>query len=220
MPDSQFLLIVLGATVAAILFIRLFAVLGRRTGAERGPSDAYQRRVGGAPSDARPGPAPAKPAPALPGDPVARGLMDIQLADRSFDREKFLAGARQAYETIVTAYAKNDRETLRPLLSAEVFDAFAREMSAREARGETNQFKFVNFRETPIAHAVLRGRRAEVAVRFAARFVSATLNKAGQVIAGDAVAPRDVVDEWTFARDVGSADPNWTLVATAGPEAL
>ncbi|MGH6869983.1 MAG: Tim44/TimA family putative adaptor protein [Rhizomicrobium sp.] len=217
MAQNPLLVIVLAATVAVILLVRLYSVLGRRTGEERGPSDRFQR-MGGAPVAAA---LPKTQSPtALSTDPVSRWLLDIQLADQGFDKEKFLAGARTAYELIVTAYAKNDREALRPLLSGEVFDAFEHEMAARERRGETNQFKFRGFRETAISHAVLNGTDAEIAVRFAAQYVSATLDAAGRTIAGDTEQVRDVVDEWTFARDVKSGDPNWTLVATAGPEAL
>ncbi len=66
---------------------------------------------------------------------------------------------------------------------------------------------------------MLKDHTAEIAVSFAAQFISATMDASGNTIAGDPVAVRDVVDEWTFSRDVTSSDPNWTLIATAGPEA-
>jgi predicted lipid-binding transport protein (Tim44 family) len=36
------------------------------------------------------------------------------------------------------------------------------------------------------------------------------------VLAGDPRRIVEVVEAWTFTRDVRSEDPNWTLVATAG----
>jgi predicted lipid-binding transport protein (Tim44 family) len=214
MAQNQLLIVVLAATVAGILFARLYGVFGRRTGNERGPSEQY-RRVGGEPAGAAPVPTPV----VVASDPVSRGLMDIHIADRAFEKEKFLSGARQAYETVVTAFAKNDRETLRPLLSPEVFAAFDAEMAGREQRGETTSFKFTGFRDTHVTHAELKDHTAEVAVSFAAQFISATMDASGKTIAGDPVAVRDVVDDWTFSRDVTSSDPNWTLVGTVGPEA-
>lgn len=217
MAQNQLLIVVLAAMVAGILFARLYGVFGRRTGNERGPSEQY-RRAGGAPAAAAPVPA-AAPA-VVTTDPVSRGLMDIHIADRTFEKDKFLSGARQAYETIVTAYAKNDRETLRPLLSNEVFAAFDTEMTGREQRGEVSSFKFTGLRDTHVTHAALKDHTAEIAVSFAAQFISATMDASGNTIAGDPVAVRDVVDEWIFSRDVTSSDPNWTLIGTAGPEAL
>ena len=214
MAQNQLLIVVLAATVAGILFARLYGVFGRRTGSEREAPERY-RRVGGAPVTAAPVAAPV----VVVSDPVSRGLMDIHLADRAFEKEKFLTGARQAYETIVTAFAKNDRETLRPLLSPEVFAAFDTEMAGREQRGETTSFKFTGFRDSHVTHAGLKDHTAEIAVSFAAQFISATTDASGQTIAGDPVAVRDVVDEWSFSRDVTSSDPNWTLVGTVGPEA-
>src|SRR6202008_2905660 len=95
---------------------------------------------------------------ATPADPVAQGLIDIKLADRNFETERFLAGARQAYEMIVTAYANGDRAALKPLLSDEVFHAFDHSIAARESAKETTQFTFVGFKDTKIVHAALNAR--------------------------------------------------------------
>ena len=51
-------------------------------------------------------------------------------------------------------------------------------------------------------------------VRFLSKLVSATRDKQGNVVDGNAEKVSDVTDVWTFARDVGSRDPNWKLVAT------
>ena len=61
----------------------------------------------------------------------------------------------------------------------------------------------------------LRGRIAEVTVRFVSELISATRDAAGAVIDGAAGVVREVTDVWTFARDTRSGDPNWKLVATA-----
>jgi predicted lipid-binding transport protein (Tim44 family) len=151
-----------------------------------------------------------------PSDPVASGLLDIQLADRSFDRDHFVAGARAAYEMIVTAFANNDRASLRPLLSEEVYAAFEAATREREERGEKVTFTFVGFKEAKIVAAVVKGRMAEITLSFDAQFISATTDAHGALIEGDTKTVRDVIDTWTFSRDVRARDPNWTLVATSG----
>jgi predicted lipid-binding transport protein (Tim44 family) len=219
--DSQLLGILLIAMVAGIILFRLYTVLGRRTGNEREPQERL-RRVGGASAPQGPGNVVALPdrtgsaagQQAAANDPIARGLTDIRLADRSFESEHFLDGARHAYQMIVTAFAANDRATLRPLLSDEVFGAFDGVMRGREERKESVNYTFVGLKTAHITHAEMNGRTAEVSVEFAAQFISATSNSAGEVIEGDPKAVRDVVDIWSFARDTRASDPNWALVAT------
>lgn len=223
MADSQLLVILLVAMVAGIVLFRLYTVLGRRTGNERQRRDALPR-IGGTPQ-----PSPADKVVALPdrtapsgepaaadGDSAQRGLLDIKLADTRFETEHFLGGARSAYQIIGKAFAARDRATLRPLLSEEVYSAFDTEMHAREARGETDSYSFIGFKNVRVVHAGLKGGAAEIIVEFSAQFSSATSDAKGAVIEGDPKAVRDVVDVWTFARDVHASDPNWTLVATAG----
>lgn len=218
MPSSQLLEILLFASIAAIVLFRLYTVLGRRTGHERPPQDRY---MPGRPAEetvgVRPNPARLSPAD-RPTDPVQSGLFDIQLADRTFDKARFLTGARAAYEMIVTAFAAHDRTTLRPMLSDEVYAAFESAMKGREDRGEKATLTFVGFKDVKIIAAALKNRMAEVTVAFGAQFISATTDAAGKIIDGDTKSVRDVTDVWTFARDVRAHDPNWILVATSGEQ--
>jgi predicted lipid-binding transport protein (Tim44 family) len=222
MVNSQLFEILIAATVAGVILFRLYTVLGRRTGHERPP----QEKFSGNPAPQAPGDnvvalpdragARAEVIDERPADPVARGLLDIKLADRAFEAEHFLSGSRAAYEMIVTAFAGGDRSTLRPLLSEEVFAAFDEAMRGRDERKEHTAFTFVGFKDTKIVHAALKTRMAEITVAFGAQFISATSDANGTVIEGDAKSVRDVTDVWTFAHDVRARDPNWTLVATSG----
>jgi len=224
MPNGQFFDIFLFAVVAGVILFRLYTVLGRRTGNERPPQESY-RLSGRTPADSSapadnvvPLPVAARTAqPAgAPADPVARGLLDIKLADRGFETEHFIAGARSAYELIVTAFARGDRAQLKPLLSDEVFAAFSQVISGRETRKETVAFTFVGFKDVKIVHAALKGRSAEITLAFGSQFISATSDSSGAILTGDTKSVRDVTDVWTFARDVRARDPNWLLVATSG----
>ncbi|MCX5513853.1 calcium-binding protein [Kaistia algarum] len=151
---------------------------------------------------------------ATAGSPAAIGLGAILLADRNFDPGQFLDGARTAYELIVTAFARGDRKALKPLLGREVFDGFSNAIQQREQNGETVEFNFVGIEKAEIVDAAMKGSTAQVTVRFGSKLVSATRDKAGEVVEGDPVLVADVTDVWTFARDASSRDPNWALVAT------
>jgi predicted lipid-binding transport protein (Tim44 family) len=117
---------------------------------------------------------------------------------------------------IVTAFAKDDRATLRPLLGDEVYAAFDSSIAAREAKQEKVEFTLVGVRDAKITAAALKKNLAEVTISFAAQFISATKDANGTIIDGDPKAVRDVVDMWTFERNVQASDPNWRLVTTSG----
>ena len=117
MPDSQSLILFVAAMVAGVVCFRLFMILGRRTGHEptsrpQSPAGEHSRD----PSEVQRAAPSALDAP-RPDTPASSGLLDIQLADRSFDTPHFLTGARDAYARIVKACAAGDRAQLAPLLS-------------------------------------------------------------------------------------------------------
>jgi predicted lipid-binding transport protein (Tim44 family) len=220
--------------VAVLIFLKLRSVLGQRTGRERPPYDPYSapdpvrnsagdkvvalpQRAGESARPTESAEAPDRYAGlATPGSPVAKGFDAIAAADKDFDVKQFIAGARAAYEMIVTAYAAGDRRSLKNLLGREVYDGFEAVIREREARGETVETRFVSIDTTEITNAELRGKMAQLTLRFVSQLVSATRNRNGNVIDGSADAVTSVTDVWTFAREVTSRDPNWNLVATEG----
>jgi len=222
--------------LAVAIFLRLRSVLGRRTGNERPPYDPYAARSGqegsretvrdnvvslprqpsqeragaGAPEDAEERIEPF----ARKGTPLHDELHRIMAAEPSFDPQRFVEGASMAYEMIVTAFANGDRDTLRPLLSPEVFDGFDSAITAREEAGHTMSTTLIGIEKVVISDASLRGEMARVSVRIESQMITATYDQAGDLVDGDPNKVVDVVDMWTFERRVTSPDPNWALVAT------
>jgi predicted lipid-binding transport protein (Tim44 family) len=218
----QFLDIILLAMVAGFVLLRLRNVLGKRTGHQAPPrpveTESDSGKVVALPDRRRRLGEPAVPLPGEPAaGPAATGLERVRQADESFDDKEFIAGAKSAYEAIVTAFAKGDTESLRTLLAKDVFEDFAGTIRKREAAGQKMETTLVGFESVEIAEADLRGRIAEVTVRFVTDIISVTRDQADAVVAGSASAIDRVTDLWTFARDVRSRDPNWTLIATSAP---
>jgi predicted lipid-binding transport protein (Tim44 family) len=220
--------------LAVFIFLRLRSVLGQRTGRERPPYDPYSARdamrgatndnvvtlPGRATGETAPKPAePVEPAErwkgiAEPGSAAAAGLDAVVREDPGFDIKHFVAGARAAYEMIVMAFAEGDRRTLKNLLAREVYDGFEAAIRERESKGEKIETRFVSIDKSDVTGAEVRGRTAQITIRFVSQLVSATRDKSGNVIEGSPEKVTDVTDVWTFARDVSSRDPNWKLVAT------
>lgn len=220
-------IIVLGA-LAVIVVLMLRSVLGRRTGdeQERASNATHRRETAAAkrsPVNPVPPGAPANEASpsasidefAEPGSKLAQTLTEIQLADKSFDPGAFVSGAKAAYEMIVTAFAKGDKKTLKPLLNDEIFKSFSSVIDDHHKKGETVETTFVGISSSKISSAALTGKIAEITIRFVSELISSTKNSDGAVIDGDPNQVFKVTDVWTFSRDIRAGDPNWKLTATA-----
>jgi predicted lipid-binding transport protein (Tim44 family) len=209
--------IVLLAMVALFVGLRLYSVLGRRTGHEQQPI-LRPAETAKAP-DATvtvPDASPERPEAAglVYEEPAAGGIRSIVAADPDFDVARFLEGAQAAYRMILEAFWQGDREALRHLVGDEVRASFESAIAEREAAGHRLDNRLVMIERAVIADAQLRSREAEIDVRFDADIAAVTRDSEGNVIAGtltDAVPAHDV---WTFRRNLVSADPNWLLVDT------
>ena len=237
MQGSFDLTTIIFAFLAAFVVWKLRSILGTRTGEEKPPRNPFlngpRNARGGAPeakiiplpgaanANVAPSAAPAAAADrwkpyAEPGSKIAAGLDAIAAADPSFAIQPFLDGAKSAYEMIVVSFADGDRPVLQNLLAKDVYDSFAAALAEREKRGEKVETSFVAIDNAAVGDAGMRGRFAEITLRFSAQMITATRDSSGAVTEGSADKVVEVNDAWSFARDVNSRDPNWKLVSTGG----
>jgi predicted lipid-binding transport protein (Tim44 family) len=217
--------------VAALIFLNLRSVLGKRSGSEKPPYEPYASRDG-----AQPPPPPTEDGKviALPrrdlaeaddrytavddiapsGTDLNKTLRRISDADPGFNPKEFINGAKMAYEMIVMGFAEGDRKSLKGLLSSEVYDGFDQAIAAREKAGEKVKSSFVGIEKADITAATMEGSEATITLKIVCQLISATYDASGQIIEGDAEGVAEVRDSWTFARDIRSRDPNWKLVST------
>lgn len=213
--DSDLLITLIFAAIAVFVILKLRSVLGTRTGFEKKnepfPAADNRDKVIPLPDRRQQEAATAgEPKPAMDG-----GMAAIRRADPSFDGDRFLDGAKMAFEMIITAFAKGDDKTLEPLLAPNVFESFSADIRRRRDAGETREATLVAIRSAAIREARLEGREARVSVALVSEQINVTRDRAGNVIEGDPKATETVSDIWTFARDTRARDPNWQLVETA-----
>lgn len=208
--------IVILALVALFIGLRLYSVLGERTGHEQQPIlkpvDARTTPPVTQPSVAQPVPADSADMAFIPT--AGPGVRAILAADSNFDVARFLEGAKGAYRMILEAFWKGDLDALRSHVDGHVYDAFASAVEQRKTDGLKLDNRLVAIDQAVIAEATLDRGVAVVTVRFEADIAAVTRNAEGQVVAGslsDAVQTRDL---WAFRRDTGSSDPNWLLIET------
>ena len=215
--ESSLTAIVILALVALFIGLRLYSVLGERTGHEQPilkPADPDAR--------VEPRAATHPTAPVTPSEPdelaylptAGPGVRALLAADPSFDVARFLEGSKSAYRMILEAFWKGDLDALKPFVDAHVFETFAGAVEQRGKDGLVLDNRLVAIDQAVIAGAEVDRNLALLTVRFEADIAAVTRNSSGEVVAGslsDAVQTRD---RWTFRRDISSRDPNWVLVET------
>jgi predicted lipid-binding transport protein (Tim44 family) len=210
--------IIILALVALFIGLRLYSVLGERTGHEQqpilkpaDPDTMLEPRVS-QPSMTPPSAGDSGDMAYLPT--AGPGVRAILAADPTFDVAHFLEGAKAAYRMVLEAYWKGDLELVKAHVDPHVLEAFAAAAAQREKEGLTLDNRLVAIEQAVISEAALDRSVATVTVRFEADIAAVTRDKDGEVVAGslsDAVQTRDL---WTFRRDISARDPNWLLIET------
>lgn len=219
---------------AIVVFFKLRGVLGQKTGHQE-PFDPFDKphqkdeptrparreqnddnvitMPTGKPRDTQKQQTTSDDAPSQ-NDGFAAKVAEITQIDNDFDLEKFLTGARSAYEMIVVAFAQADKSTLKNLLSKDVFTGFSEAIDARKKQGAEMTTQFIGLDSATISKIELEKKRAMITVEFDAELVSFVRDKSGDIIEGDEHEVQEIHDIWAFERDLSSNDPNWLLVAT------
>lgn len=216
--NSPILQLLVLAGIAVFLILRLRSVLGTREGFEKPlppRSDAPTTRPrnfdvieGGPDLDITDH--------VEEGSDAARALAKMKRVEPSFNVGEFLGGAKGAYEMILMGFESGDLAEIKPFLSDDVYASFVDVVNAREEQGIHIEAEFVGVRETALNDATYDEAtgEAELTVRFTGQLTSVVRDRGGDVIEGTPGEIKTQRDIWTFARKMGSDNPNWQLVAT------
>lgn len=214
--------IIIYAIVAAVMVFWLRNVIGTRTGDERqrpNPFEDKQANNGDSmppiEMDTLNKMSKIKESASTGQEKVDAGLVQIALADKSFDVIDFRENASDAFTIIVTAFAEGDRDTLRDLCSKDVFATFDRALRERESKGETVTTEIHSIRKNDIVDAgIYKRQTAYVTIRFTADETYVIEDSKGNILAGHPDRVTEMTDKWTFSRDIKSSDPRWFLSKT------
>ena len=211
--------IIIFALVALFLGLRLYSVLGKRTGHEQTfgkPEASALPKLGGIKNADDQTERAQQADPTTPSyEPHAdMGLRAIAAADRSFTPDDFVDGASQAYRLILEAYWKGDMTSVADFVADDVKDAFSSAIAARDEAGEVLDNRLITIERAVISTATIEDGMARVTVRFDADIAAVTRNNDGVVIAGSMSDAVPTHDAWTFSRAVRTSDPNWILTDT------
>jgi len=198
----QYIDILILAIIAGIVLLRLRSVLGRRTGHEKTDKTSYNYETPQQSSEEK----------VVTIEPkVSTGSR----GDGWFDKDDFLRGASNAYETIVTNFENGNKDALKPLLSNEVLNSFTSVIDERNSKNETVEFNFIGIEKSEIVHKDLKKNPMEVTVRFISEMITCIKNSKDEVISGSLNQVQKITDVWTFEKIKDKKTSNWLLTATS-----
>ncbi len=188
----EYIDIILLAMIAGFIFLRLRGILGRKTGLEENISTSFPHEA--------------------PPETTSKKINAENFDENA--KKEFLNGAKIAYETIITNFAKGDLKKIKSLLDNKILDEFKNAIKERETNGLVSDTTFIGINSANIKHHNETNNILEVTVDFVSEIISCVRNKEKKIISGDPEKIKKVHDTWKFCRDTRSNNPNWFLKET------
>ena len=209
------------AAVAIFLFWRLRAVLGSRDGFEKTLNDIKDTRdVSNTP---------------LVVDEMIENRQDEDIFDyveessksadafkkmkefnNDFSVNKFVSGAKMAYEIILMAFEKGDLEKLKNLLEKKVLQSFKSVIDKRRKDGFVVDAKFIGMRDIRIINATFsqKTKIADVTLTFKSEITTVVKDSKGNIVEGHPDEIKKQKDTWVFTKNLSEKTPIWLLKST------
>ena len=188
----EYIDIILLAMIAGFIFLRLRGILGKKTGFEEDINSSF-------------------PHEAPPAQPIS------DLNANTFDenaKKDFVNGAKIAYETIITNFAKGTLKDIRSLLDKSVYQQFEDAIKDRKSKNFSSETTFIGINSAVIKQHEQNKNMLEVTVEFVSEIISCVKDKDNKIISGDPEKVKKVLDTWKFSKDSKSSNPNWLLIDT------
>ena len=209
------------AAVAIFLFWRLRAVLGSRDGFEKTLNDIKDTSdVISAPSVVDEG-----NKNSLDDDifdyveessKSAEVFKKMKEFDKDFSVNKFVSGAKMAYEIILMAFEKGDEKKLKNLLENKVFESFKSVIDKRKKDGFIVDAKFIGMRDIRIINASFspKTKIADVKLSFKSEITTVVKDSKGTIVEGHPDEIKKQKDIWVFTKNLSEKSPIWLLKST------
>jgi len=189
----EYIDIILLAMIAGFIFLRLRGILGRKTG--------HEENMGAN----------------ISHDFLEKKKESQKIDENNFDekaKEKFLNGAKIAYETIITNFSSGELKKIKILLDKKIFNDFNEAIKERKNQGLTSETTFIGINSADIKNYSQTNNMFEVTVNFVSEIISCVKDSDKKLVSGDPEKIKKVYDTWKFSRDIKSLSPNWLLIDT------
>ena len=192
----EYIDIILLAMIAGFIFLRLRGILGRRTGREESfGSQLFGRELAKKKSQK---------------DEAKVGL------DKFDDdaKDQFVEWAKIAYEKIIVAFAKGEKNILKPLLGKKIYKNFSDEIDKRNKENLKSELTFVGVKSAKIKNFEKKDNIYIFTVNIISEIIACKKDKNNKIVEGNPDIIKTANDVWKFSKNMWSTNPNWYLIET------
>jgi len=196
--NLEYIDIILLIMIAAFVLLRLRRVLGRKSGHESKSFNKFKEQILGKENNV-----------------LSSPLKVNAKEDLSEEAKKhFLKGASQAYETIISSFAKGDKSTLKPLLDQKMFHDFSKSIDERNVKKIASEITFIGVKSISIKKFSKKDNTYLITVDFVSEIITCLKDKNNKIIEGNPDIIKTVRDCWRFSKNMWSHNPAWYLSET------
>ncbi len=189
--ELQFFDIIIFAAIAGFLIYRLRSVLGKRNGFEKKAINRNETKQKNVEEETK--------VPSLSEKEIK--FENIYKTINTFDHKQFLEGAKKAFEIIITSFNNGDKNTLKSLVSNDVYRAFEKAIDSNQNNPKAQFYSLII---DGIEDASVNDGKISISVNFTSE----------QMLNNDEASIVKNKDTWTFEKPVNSSSPKWTLTQT------
>ena len=188
-----FIDIILLAMIAGFIILRLRNILGRKTGHEGKVASVFDEKKF------------AEFKSKLKVEPIIKDTLEED------EKKQFLKGAEIAYESIITSFAKGEKDKLKKLLTKEIFNNFEQAIDHRNNEKIKSELTFIGVKESGIEKFEKIKSDLVATVKIVCEIISVKKDKEDNVIEGNPDRIKTVTDYWKFTKNAATDNPNWFL---------
>ena len=187
--------IILLAMIAGFIILRLRNILGRKTGHQEKVFTDFEKNF-----------------KKFKKEETTKAKPAFKVDLKGEEEKEFLKGAEIAYETIITAFAKGDRNKLKNLLAPNILSNFEEAIKERDKENIKSELTFIGIKESKLQKFEEVKSELFATVRFVSEIISVKKDKENKVIDGNPDIIKTVTDQWKFTKSVLNKNPNWNLL--------
>ncbi len=188
-----FLDIILLAMIAGFIILRLRNILGKRTGHEGKVSSVFDEKKF------------TEIKPILKNNQVSKDALGEE------EKKQFLQGAEIAYESILTSFAKGEKENLKKLLNKDIYINFEQAINHRNKKNIKSELTFIGVKQSNVEKFEKIKNDLFATVKIVCEIISIKKDKEDNIIEGNPDRIKTVTDYWKFTKNALSDNPNWYL---------
>mgnify|MGYP006166728139 FL=1 len=188
-----FIDIILLAMIAGFIILRLRNILGKKTGHEGKVTSIFDEKKFN------------QFKPEIKNKPIIKDHLEDN------EKKQFLKGAEIAYESILTSFAKGEKEKLKKLLTKDIFNNFEQAIDHRNKENIKSELTFIGFKESKVEKFEKIKEEFFSTVKIVCEIISVKKDKNEVIIEGDPDKIKTVTDYWKFSKNSSSNNPNWYL---------